>query len=330
MARIKEERKFYNEDIKLLFLDNYEEGTKVNYSRILSRASMLEGFYKKDIATFNFVELDEFLKSQIFTSFQAVHIYVSCVTNYTEFCKDKGYFGLNENSFNWARGIGGAEQLDKYIYKQARDRQYITREELYQIMDFCANAQDSIIFGLLFEGVKGRKGIEELVNLREDDIRFIDNEEGIEIAELTLTYTNKDEEQETRTLIIEDKTIIRYLQWAIEEEVYEKNNGINDHMRVPTYELARTEYLFKVGGREEIGKIKEQNLYNRLNKISKIINNTFLNPKNIWVSGQIDMGKKVKAEKGGRELVREDYEKINSRFNYDRWHTTKTRVKNYI
>lgn len=330
MGRKREERKLFNEAIKNEFLGRYEEGTRVHYSRILSRTNTLEEFYDKDIAQFNFIQINQFLKSQILTTFQAVHIFVSCIANYTEFCKEKGYFGLNMDSFNWARGIGGADGLNEYIYKQAKDSVYITRKELHEIMDFCGNAQDSIIFGLLFESVKGRKGIEELVNLKEDDIEFKDNEDGVEVAELTLTYTTKEEEQATRKLIIEDKVIIRYLQWAIEEEIYQKNNGDNEHMRVPTYKLAKTGYLFKTGGREELKAIDQQNIYNRMNKISKLIGNTYLNPKNIWVSGQIDMGKEIKKEKGGKELTKYDYELINSRFNYDRWHTTKTRIKNYV
>lgn len=334
-SNIKEERQLFNKEVKEMFLNRYNEETQIHYSRYLSWAYDMETYFGKDLADFTYSQLVEFLKSTNVTTIQGMHTILSCISNYIDFATREG---LSEQPVNWARTINGSDELEGFLNYQSKQHKYIDREELHELMDFCYNPQDAVIYGLLFEGVLGRSGLEELTGLKESDIDFKNNR-------LTLRYTEDVDivgengavyevksVPKSRFITIEDSYIMETIKDAIDQDVYYKNNGDYEHLRTKSFELAHTGYVLRISGREELGKISEQNIYNRMKKMSKAYGNNFLNPKNVWVSGQIDYARKLLKEKGKEELDTDDYKEINQRFGYSEelWYSTKRRIKNYV
>ena len=331
----KEGCKLYNEELKTVFVnENYKESTRMHILRLFSHAYDMEVALDKDLANFNFNEVEELLKSLNRKTVQSVYGAVSFFRKYVDYAIVKGYVPTRINYFKLLRG---SEMLNKYVNEVAKNiidknseetlGSYITRKELHRVMDFCINPQDGAIFGLLFEGGYGVE-LEELRNLKRQDCN-------LNTGEITFTRVVYDGEVETiskRKIIIEDMQILSVIEDAINQKTYEKNNGINKKLRTPRFDLAENDYVFRVSGKKEDSPIKTLNINNRLKKIATLYDNPFLNPKNIWISGQIDFAKKLMKELNLEELEREHYELINERFGYDKqyWHTTKSRISNYL
>lgn len=322
----------YNEELKMAFIEgNYNENTHNNVKRLLSNAYEMEVALGKDLSNFNFEEVEEFLKGLNKKTVQSLSSTLSYLRKYTDYAIERGYVPTRINYFNLFRGT---EMLREYVNIVAENvvdedskngsdfGKYVTREELHNIINFCINPQDGALFGLLFEGVMGVDH-DELRNLKKKDCN-------IDTGELLLTR----DDGTTRTIAIEDSEILMVLEDAIDQQTYEKNNGNNDHLRTPRFELADTPYVFRVSGRGDHDRIKTTNINNRLKKMAQDYDNPnpFLNPQNIWISGQIDYAKRLKRELELDELSRTHYEKINERYGYDKqyWYTTKQRIAHLI
>lgn len=335
------EYNLYNKELKLSFIEEkYENNTQKQVARLLGNAYNIEKALGKDLSNFSYEEIEEFLKSLNRKTVQSVSGDVSFLRSYIDYAIEKGYVPTR---INYLKLFRGSEMLSKYVNKVAMNMvsdnsvmdlgSYITRNELHRIIDFCENAQDGAIFGLLFESAYG-VALEELRNLKKTDCN-------IETGEITLTRKVKnketqEEEAQTRKIIIKDRHILYVLEDAIDQRVYEKNNGVNEELRAPRFDLADTDYVFRVSGRKGNEPINPVSINNRLKKIAKLYDNPFLNPKNIWISGQIDYAKTLKNELFPNDkiedLERDFYEIVNSRFGYSEryWYTTKRRIKNYI
>lgn len=315
----------YNEELKVAFLEQYVEGTIRNYRRYFLKASKMEEALEKDLCKFSLEELGQFLKYMNTTTIKSLQTILCAITNYIDFAIQHGYL---ESKINWAKTFGASDMVH-YVNKIAIESKFITREELYLLMDYCENTIDGCIFGLLFEGIKGETGLEDLVNLKRTDIQI-----DVELDLATIKLANG------RVIEISDSTIVYYLSDALEQEFYKKTNSLGIEKQ---YKFSDTEYLFRVAGQESSGAIKEQNLYNRLKKMrmqigNQVIQTAFLNPTNIWVSGMIDYAKNMIREYArnndgeNKELNTNDYKIINRRFGYneDLYHTTKTRIKDFV
>lgn len=331
MTRLKrEEYNLYNEELKIKFIEeNYSKATQIHVKRLLSSAYDMEVALGKDLCNFNFEQAEEFLKNLNKKSVHSLYSSLSYVRKYVDYAIEKGYSPTRINYFNLFRG---SDMLRNYINDIAENvvdknsklgehiGKYVTRRELHEIIDFCVNAQDGALFGLLFEGAMGT-GHEELRNLKKEDVN-------LETGEVLLTR----DDGTTRTITIEDSNILMVIEDAITQEIYEKNNGINEHLRTPRFELADNPYVFRVSGRGDYDRIKTVNINNRLKKIAELYDNPFLNPKNIWISGQIDYAKRLKEELNLKELDKEHYIMINERFGYSPkyWYVTKRRILEFI
>lgn len=331
MRAKREEYLLYNEKLKLTFIqENYKKVTHNNVKRLLSNAYEMETALQKDLSNFNFKQAEEFLKSLNRKSVQSLYSTLSYVRKYVDYAIEKGYVPTRINYFKLFRGT---KMLNNYINIVAENLvdnkaneifgKYITRDELHNIINFCINPQDGALFGLLFEGVMGIE-YEEIRNLKKKDCN-------IDSGEIILTR-EREKEIITRKIQVKDIEVLNILEDAIDQRIYLKNNGLNDHLRTPKFELAITPYVFRVSGRGDYNKIKSTNICNRLKKMADAYGNPFLNPMNLWISGQIDYAKELKKKLQIIDLDKNYYEIINDRFGYDKqyWHTTKRRIINYI
>lgn len=300
----------YNQDFKNRFLENYSASTQIYYKYILQKSYETESMLNKDIYEMDNNELDSLLKSYCNGSVQAVASVLSVLKIYLDFANKEGYI---ETKVNYLQGIGGYEDLLKYVDVNIQGKKYVTRAELEEIAGSCVNAQDALCLILPFEGVKGEDA-EEIINLKESDVGFISNE-------LTLTKNNG----ETRKIIVSDLAI-DYIRRALDEEFYYKNNGEDSpDLKSNHYVITKTDYVLRVAARQCEGAIKATNITARLNRIKQYWGNQYWTVTGMWYSGMLDMAKQIKEEKG--ELDKEDWIVINERFGYSAGYWTKTKAR---
>jgi integrase len=304
---------FYNENLKKRFLEEKPTQTQNFYGYVLSKACNMEELLQKDIHDFTLNELITLRQSYNNRSFTVVLSIKSVLTQYIDFCIEQGYV---KSKINYLKGVGGKEDIIKYVDNIAKNKKFISEEELYEIENLCYNAQDAVIFNLLFNGVKGENS-EELINLKILDCDFTNNT-------LILTKMNGD----SRTIKVSDRTM-ELIKDAINQDKYFKNNGEECAAKAQTWNIIETEYVVRTAGKTA-DKAKPSNIISRINKIKTFWGNPYLTVTSIWYSGMLNYANKIKEDKG--ELFREDYENINKVFSYDPryWYLTKVRLSEYL
>ncbi|KNF08673.1 phage integrase family [Gottschalkia purinilytica] len=316
--------KLYNEDLKSEFIQKYGKTTQKQVTRLLSKCYDMESKLNKDFSSFEFSEVRDFLLSLNKKSIHSLYTTISFLRSYVDFAIEKQKLCSRTNCLNCFKGTQTLEQYINNVAENLVDSEgdielgkYITRQELYNIINFCVNPQDGALFGVLFEGAT----LEEARNLLIKDCDF-------ENSKITFTKDNGI----TRTRTINDHFIMNILKDAIKQERYEKNNGLNEGLRTPSFILIKTEYVFRASGKTKADKIQASTLNNRLKKIASTYGNPFLNPTNLWISGIIDFAKKLKAKLGVEKLQTNHYQFINKEYGYNEsyWSVTKMKIKNYI
>lgn len=304
----------YNRELKMEFAQSqYEESTVPILMFTFQKASEMEFNLNKDIYEFNREEIDELFLNFNCKTKQSIASKFSIIRYYLDFCISKG---LVPSMFNIMSAFVGDEYYDKYINKVAAETQYIDRKTLDDIIEFCANAQDAVIIKLRYEGLT----VEEMINLRIDDCK-------------TNPITLRDNDGNiTREFLAEDSTM-ELIEEAIEQPDYLKGNGEpKPTTKSPTMKLKKTDYVLRLSSRSVYEKIDRQVIAQRMRRIFELYDRPFLNVTNVWISGQIEMGKAILKETGKEELTTQDYITINKRYGYGEqyWQQTKRRLKDYV
>jgi hypothetical protein len=315
----------YNQELKNIYLDTKDnEGTRDNVGYAFQKARAIEEEKDKDVCYFNYDELGELWSSFRPKSYAAISTKVSIIAKYIDFCIDKGLADVN---YNWAKMYFNEDGLRPYVSKVATNNKIISKDTLDDIIDFCANAQDAVIFALLFEGVKGRPiqehAFEEVRNLRMADCNTDTN-----------NIILRQDDGKTRVIDVSDKTMNLIVD-AYNQQAYLRKNG-ESTAKLKEIEMIDTGYVLKLG---DIGKntastddrVSHQVLFRRLKNIAKAYGNSFLTPTNIYMSGMVYYAQQLQAEKGS-ELANEDYIHICEKYGIDtkRWYKIKVEIKQYL
>jgi len=300
----------YNSEFKERFLQRYKDNTSRFYKYIFLKSYKTENDLKKDIYDFDNIELDSLIKEYNNASIQSVQSVVSVLKQYLDFCIDQGFININ-----YLQGIGTKEDFMRYLDVNAQNKKIITKLDLEDICNRCENPQDAICFALPFYGIKGEK-CEEIINLKVTDCDFNNNK-------LLLT-SNQGELRYVENL---PDFLMELLKDAIEKKEYVKNNGEESvNMKAKTYNIKVTPYVFRISARENSeDQAKFFNVTSRINRIKLWYGNPYITITNLWISGMIDMAKKIKEEKG--ELIIDDYIEINKYYNYPHEYVYKTRAR---
>ena len=273
----------YNEELKERFLKNYPEATRSTYRNIFKKITPKEKELEKDVYQFNLEELDDLLYSFGTTSAQYISTVLAVMSKYIDFCLQEGYVG-NPTKINYAKLVNPKlENLKKYEHGLDKKYRYITKDDLHNIINMCTNAQDAVIFALLFEGVMG-ENLEELINLRIDDCNFTNN---------ILTLRRND--GSIRQIEVENDTMQLIYKAANQTEYYRVPDTISG-----VFALQRTPYVLRpiISERVKDGKVSHQIIRIRIKKITELYGNPYLNPKNIFRSGMIHHIKKYMEKHG--------------------------------
>lgn len=283
----------YNSELKERFLENYPEATRLTYRNIFKKIAQKEKELGKDVYQFNLEELDDLLYSLGTTSAQYVSTVLAVLSKYIDFCMQEGYVG-NPTQVNYAKLINPKlENLKKYEHGMDKKYRYITKDDLRKIINMCVNAQDAVIFALLFEGVMG-ENLEELINLRVDDCNLDDN---------ILTLRRND--GSTRQIEIANDTAQLIYKAINQIEYYRVSDTMNG-----VFILQRTPYVLRPITSEKVkdDKVSHQIIRNRIKKIAELYGNPYLNPKNIFRSGMIHYIKEYMKKHGVRSFADLEYQ----------------------
>jgi len=299
-------------EVKEEFLEKQMKSTRSYYRYVLQLADDFEVKLGKQIYNFNAEERDELLvvqyKNKNTFAFQSV---LSPLKTYVDFCiAPKNLVKHNENRF--ANIL--TSNYKSYINVQAKENSYIPLSESRELQFRLKNYQDRLILELSSLGVRGRteKGntLEELVNLKQSDVKW-------EKKRLYLTKNNG----ELRWIEVDDYTL-NLIKKVINEDFYIANNGLKtkpnddgiyeetDRGRV----INQSEYVFRTPGKNKYGKVDYQFFASRIQRMQKWLNNPYISTSNLYFSAIIEYAKGEKKKKG--ELTKEDYIKINERFEF--------------
>ena len=299
-------------EVKEEFLEKQMKSTRSYYRYILQLADDFEVKLSKSIYDFNTEERDELLivqyKNKNTFAFQSV---LSPLKTYVDFCiAPKNLVKHNENRF--ANIL--TSNYKSYINVQAKENSYISLSECRELQFRLKNYQDRLILELSSLGVRGRteKGntLEELVNLKQSDVKW-------EKKRLYLTKNNG----ELRWIEVDDYTL-NLIKRVINEDFYIANNGLktkpNDDGIYEETNRGRiinpSEYVFRTPGKNKYGKVDYQFFASRIQRMQKWLGNPYISISNLYFSAIIEYAKEEKKKKG--ELTKEDYIKINERFEF--------------
>lgn len=253
---------------------NINVNTVDSYHRIFEKVNDYEEIFGKDVAQFNFEELESVLYGFNAKNKSTIETYGRIISSYLNWACDKGL--CKENLLGRLK----TDDFNKYVINH---EEYITEKQLRRYEDLCENYQDAVILRLLFIGVGG-KGLSELRNLKKTDID----------RENKCIYINKTDNKGNviyrKTIKIDERTLY-LLDGAINEKIYKKRNGniiYNEHVREYT-DLIDNDYVI----RPSITKTDTANnpvdkfvIYRRLKNLSEFFG-IDLNAKLIQKSGML-------------------------------------------
>jgi site-specific recombinase XerD len=271
----------YNEEAKNEFLEqkHFSPITKKSYQRIFLNSYRMENALNKDLADFNLDEISEVLTSLNPLTPSASRSNISVIYNYITWAMERGYRTVPSN-------INPLETVkhDKEFIQKFTDKNvviYISKDELDQLTDpntGCVNAQDGVLFSLLFDGLS----VHEICNLKKSDVDFKNR----------ILHLTDDKGHKRELKIPEWSNSLELIQEAIEETEYKKRNNeaviLSNQTNVTM--LVENDYVVRVGktkNRDASGAVQPSVIYRRLSTISELWENPYLSSKNIQRSGVI-------------------------------------------
>lgn len=314
--------KLYNSELKESFLLKYDNNlTQDYYRQTLEKVTDYERRLYKDIKDFNENELLSVLGIFEAKTLDSLDSRVAALRQYLDYCKERGLIAQNLlKSISRENYEKEVTEIDK------SDRIISSRDELYR--DFCdvaINAQDAVIFALVFEGIKGTQN-QELINLKVEDIKIDENK---------IIVRNLKNNEIEREVIVKERSI-EIVKKAIAEDVYCKYiyNPNSENMKAPLErKLNITSYLIRTMSQNEKDldePVGWQVVNNRLKRVAIMLNRPFISTQTVYTSGIYVELKELEDEKG--TLDTEDYKEVIKRHggNADNYYSIKDYYTNYF
>jgi len=306
---IDEGKKLYNREIKIEFLIDWcKEKTKktlIEYEKTLRICANIEKRYGKDLVFFQLDEFEDLLWKFNSTTVKSLKASLNVLKTYELWRQRKGHL---KGKFIITTKFDKID-LEKYLYKVGSVEKFIGFGELLILMEKVVNAQDSVIFALLYEGIKGVNNC-EITNLVVTD--YTNN--GI----VTIRGDNP------RKIKVHDNTL-KLMEQARNQIYYEKTQKIgasdmtSTHYELPTW----SPYLIRQKPKKpNKAGVKSYDLYNgsspanwqtinaRIKKIVMLeeINRPYITAQSLLQSGMLY--KLLEIEKEKDSLIIDDYKSI--------------------
>lgn len=289
--------KLFNEDIKERFLTEQYSNDSITTARYVFYYSYLnEMALNKDLFDLSLEEIGACISNSNPKSLSLAKSRGSIIKQYISWAID-----INLRKSN----INPLQEIDDEWYLQFVDehiKQFISKQELDEIVNGLVNYQDKIIPVLLFYGVYGTES-SEIRNLKLTDIQ----DDGT-----TRLYDDKKGERYIKL----DEDVIDLLRKANYEPVYCSKNGVSASHRNAESELLDSDFIVKTvkRGRGVEGKRTAQMvIINRIDTIKEYFELPDLTPKSINRSGMLYLASQLIGDKDN--LTQNDFDIISQQFN---------------
>lgn len=221
----------FNQNIKIMFLKDYPENTRLAYSRVLKRAKYLEDQVSKDLYDFNLHEIVQLLRFLSPTSYASALSSSSIIQNYIRWSIEQGLRVSNMNPLDAVVG----DEFYKNVIDVSR-KNLFTLEEIENITGGLVNFQDAAMIRGIFEGIMGH-GYSELLNLKKVQL---------DPHHLLLQLVNEEKDRTThREVQISEELMLMLIKAAEESEYYKNNGNPSPNIKAPTSKLVDNDFVFR-------------------------------------------------------------------------------------
>lgn len=306
---------FYNEYQKNRYLNNLSDESKSYPTRIFYRSKNIEEQFGIDLYDFNLFQIEKLLYYLAPSTLGASRSNFYAVKNYIDWSIEED---LRENNINPLNVFSESQYYKKFI-DEARNPLY-TKDEIERMCNVCNNAQDEVVIRLIFEGVLGDSGKEELLNLQKKDVK--DN-----------NYLEVRGKSGSRMIRVSNECI-NSVKKALSETYYLKKNGYAKETLRSKIEvdLVKNNFVLKnVATRNKTDGRADPALVSRRVKAVQSYNNDWvkvLTPSIIRKSGMLYMASELYKKYG--KLEREQYDEISKQFGIKMVNNNGYMVYNYF
>ena len=263
----------------------YSDETKRVIRILFAKIRKIENNYNKDVCEFNNTQFEEALKSLKATTIRSLQNSISTLEQYIDFALEKGK--VSKEKENIATQYNTKNKISNLLDEKAEENMTLTKSEIDSLSGYAENAQDGVIFSLLFDGVSHKRKFVELRNIRIQDCDF--NNMVIHIPQLVDEDTG--EVLPPRTIPISSHTRTMIVS-AMKEEKYVSLKGETKR----NYKIAESDYILR--GLRNNYQIKWENVAQRIIRISEVEGYPYLNATNIAYSGQIHYARELVQKRG--------------------------------
>lgn len=280
---------------KTFLEDNYDnEKTRTTYARLFKLFVGFEESLNKDLCNFSRDELLNSLSLIETYSKRTINTIDSLMTNYMAWATQRG---VNPTGLNPMQSISVKEHLEQNINTNLLSKRFLTREDLYNIVKGCQNAQDAICVLLPFYGVYG-KNCSEMINLKWEHVKESQNE----------IHIISENDTESRFVKV-DQDLIKYLKKANEEMIYSRTASEGD---MPLLDYG---YILKIPERKNNDNItiSPVTIRQRMQKVMKLSDKfKLVTMKSLVTSGKFHILEQIKAKYG--TLTDDDFRDVMELF----------------
>lgn len=241
--------------------DGYSSATYVLYGKLMLKLDEFEKY--KGISSVSMTKKDflELLTSLNSTSLNVLYTYRSAINSYLLFSSDSSRFKIGVLELDKIT----KEELEDCINTRAEERQFITEEEYYDLLEdaeegkFNGNYQDKLILVLLWNKIKGLRNYSEILDLKKENIDIFNKK--IYLPDRVVNLTDVE---------------MNIVEKAIKERIYIKTTANKDRTITRSeMDYVITDYLVKstAGSRNanmDTDKIPYASFANRLSKYFNI------------------------------------------------------------
>jgi integrase len=304
----------YEEDIKEEYLETLPKETADVYRFGLYRSSDTEDVIGKNLYNFSTDEIKSVLIDANHSTFNSIRLTLNVIESYIKWAIETGKVNSNINPAKTIKN----DELNTYLTNK---KILFSEEEIKSLMSEMVNAQDRIIFQLIFfEGINGYEH-SEILNLTKSDINWTNR-----------TLHLKDDKHGERDVRVSEETL-NLIEKAIEQTHYQNKNG-EATGKTPELPLMENDYVLRTSATrdENLGKADKHLIYRRISAMKDNLASTnhnlkYLTAKSIEKSGMISYAVKLYMENS--KLENEELKAVAKKFGVRKVTMNSYKIYNY-
>jgi len=305
---------YFNEYQKMRYANSLPETSSLQARRILSRAKSIEETYGQDLYNFTLDQIENLLHYLNPSTLNASRSNFYMVQNYIRWGIEQD---LRDTNINPLDVLAENNYFKKFI--DTSKKALYTKDEIDSMISVCVNAQDAFPIIAIFEGVFGKSGYDELLNLKRQSI----------VSENLISLTDGEHER----VINVSPDFMNLMYKALDQKTYIKKNGILKPTMRSSAEanLEQSDYVLRnVITRSQTNGKADKFLIQRRIAAVKSYNDDWvkvLSPYIIRNSGMLYMAKNFYDKHG--EIKKHHYEEISEKFGISKVMNNGYEVYNY-